>query len=1079
MHTRSHRLPLAALFLLAACPMLWAASSKYPDENPPHRDLLKEVDFERHGDYALGPIGARGWMDVRHFMTTDARQILITAVAPGSPADGVLQDGDVVLGVNGKAFDRDARKVLAAAIEDAEREANAGKLSLIRWRPNAAPPRSGKTENIALQLPVMGGYSDTAPFECAKSAKIYANALAVLDKSENMGRLKALAFLATGEEKHIKRVGDYLHSERWAKPDVKIEVDGGGKKTWGAGFHLLIMCEYYLLTKDDYVLASIREHAVSAAMGQAGSGTWGHTFALPSYNDGKLHGALKGYGSLNLPALHTFAGMLLAQECGVSDPELTAAIERCRVFFGQFVDHGSVSYGQHRPSLEHENNGRNALGSNGKNALAGLAFTLGRDKHASQYFSKLVASSYDDYEYGHGGNSFNVFWRAVGAAQGGPANLAAFQKELRWYNTLTRQHDGSFVHQKLGGYYGGETLNVTAAQVLANSIPKQTLRITGRDADTDFWLSDTEVADAIAAGRWRRADYSTITTAELLEALDSWSPSAREYIAKALAKKPDNVVPQLVEMLSSRDADRRSGAAAALGYQGQRAKSAVPALMKALQDRESTVRVSASYAISRIGEPANKVLPEMLQAVLALDEQSPVQPTTMALAYSIGFKQGRTAPLYFTGLLGDVATGADPLGGVDRELLYDALRKLAANPNGRIAGTGLKALEYCDRTDLARLAQLLQDCVNARPRDHAMFRDAPRAAAISAMARHKLADGMELAISTFDFQEWGAVMRVPHRLGVIESYGGHAKPLLPQLKQLRWKYSGGDNREALEDAIRTIEGAPDAKGELITLQQLVNAQLAKDIGINSYPPAHIRKLREMQKKYADNGPYQIAVLGQLAAAKDLKDDDIADAIVHRNPALQQAAVDLAPSELGWLTVRRLKKRLNQTDNSGERDAIVKLFAKVGKSELAILYLPDTIAQALTPHPPALIAAIADGDESARREALEILGTAKDPGLFGLLKLQIGDEENRQRHRFAQLLLQRVVCEIEPLSRRAEAMALIAIGADSNTARRTIEEIKRMPRDEAIRYLQPYLKMTDRRYGDAAKRAAEALNALGE
>ena len=40
--------------------------------------------------------------------TTDARQILITDVAKGSPADGVLAKGDVVLGVGGKPFADDA-----------------------------------------------------------------------------------------------------------------------------------------------------------------------------------------------------------------------------------------------------------------------------------------------------------------------------------------------------------------------------------------------------------------------------------------------------------------------------------------------------------------------------------------------------------------------------------------------------------------------------------------------------------------------------------------------------------------------------------------------------------------------------------------------------------------------------------------------------------------------------------------------------------------------------------------------------------------------------------------------------------
>ena len=43
--------------------------------------------------------------------TADSRQILVTKVAKGSPADGVLREGDVILGVGGRPFDGDARDV--------------------------------------------------------------------------------------------------------------------------------------------------------------------------------------------------------------------------------------------------------------------------------------------------------------------------------------------------------------------------------------------------------------------------------------------------------------------------------------------------------------------------------------------------------------------------------------------------------------------------------------------------------------------------------------------------------------------------------------------------------------------------------------------------------------------------------------------------------------------------------------------------------------------------------------------------------------------------------------------------------
>lgn len=96
--------------------------------------------------------------------TAEARQILITEVAKGSPADGVLQADDVILGAGGKPFADDARIQFARALMVAEQDAQKGVLKLIRWR-------AGKTENVEIRLPVMGTYSATAPYDCKKSAK--------------------------------------------------------------------------------------------------------------------------------------------------------------------------------------------------------------------------------------------------------------------------------------------------------------------------------------------------------------------------------------------------------------------------------------------------------------------------------------------------------------------------------------------------------------------------------------------------------------------------------------------------------------------------------------------------------------------------------------------------------------------------------------------------------------------------------------------------------------------------------------------------------------------------------------------
>ncbi len=67
-------------------------------------------------DWNLGPTGLRGWMFCDKLVTTDARQIAITAVDQGSPADGVIAVGDVLLGVGGTPFSYDPRTEFGRAI---------------------------------------------------------------------------------------------------------------------------------------------------------------------------------------------------------------------------------------------------------------------------------------------------------------------------------------------------------------------------------------------------------------------------------------------------------------------------------------------------------------------------------------------------------------------------------------------------------------------------------------------------------------------------------------------------------------------------------------------------------------------------------------------------------------------------------------------------------------------------------------------------------------------------------------------------------------------------------------------------
>jgi len=899
--------------LLAGAAFASGAGRIPPEPVGPPPDLTRGGKLINSGSFMLGPTGAHGRMFVRAYMTGEARQILITAVDPGTPADGVLKVDDIILGIGDKKFSSDARKSFGRAINDAETDKQKGVLKLMCWR-------AGKVSTVKLQLKVMGTYSDTAPYNCPKSKRIMDDALKHLASTKKQPRfsLDILAFLASGKPEYMKLARGKVRAARWAQPDTNC-----GNSAWNAGYIGTVLCEYYLATGDKYVLPAIREYAIKTAMGQGGPGTWGHRFTPPDAN-GKLHGRIMGYGGLNCAGIPCFLSLNLAKKCGIRHREIDEAIRRSNDFFSQFVGHGSIGYGFHRASLERRSNGRNALSSNGKNGSAAVAFTVLGERKSSRYFSKLVTSSYDEREYGHSGNSYGVFWGALGANCGGEKAVAAFTKELLWYNALTRKADGSYITQPLGGYYGGRgVIDATVAHVLWNALPLKKIHLTGKDVSEDMRLNEKEVKEAIDAGRWRWAEYQKMTADELIAELGSWSPAAREWVADWLGKKKGNHTAKLVKLLESDDPYKRAGACAALGYQGERSAGAVDAVTKALSDKSDFVRVAASYALSRIGAPARRAVPEMLKAALANREPGPMKPTETAIAYSLGHEPGRSAPLYFTGMFPQWTKGANPLDGVDRELLYPSIRKILRHGSARTRGGGAYAFRYFNERDVAVLAQDIYDAtLNVAP-NYPMFGDLPRQYGLDLMLRYRLSDGVMLCIETMDPRAWGGGNRLPHRFETLKKYGPAARAALPRLKAWRWHFRKPDQRVMLEDAISAIESGEQPM-RLVGLSDLVDKRLARQLATVKSEKHKVAMCRKLIKDNPNDYFLRASILKKLV--------EITGAEAYKEVLAAAACPDRRLQE----TARRLGATMPEkwapmleTAKSSELAAVLGIIGRIG------------------------------------------------------------------------------------------------------------------------------------------------------
>ena len=732
-------------------------------------DLTKETPAKTTNSYNLGPTGALGWLQVEAGMTENSRQILITAVEKGSPAEGKLEVGDVILGVFGKPFTDDARKVFGRAIGQAETAAAQGLLPLTVWR-------NGKSGNVVLKLQVMGSYSDTSPYNCPKAKKILEQGLAVLAKNpgkDNGLHTNELALLAAGRPEDLAMLRQSAHEVAAKTPEVEAlwkDSSKGAMRTWTHGYNNLFLCEYFLATGDTTVLPAIRAYTTTIARGQGVFGTWGHGYVPPSAS-GQLHGPVPPYGPVNATGLPCFISMVLAEKCGIQDLELQPAIARANKFFGYYVDKGYIPYGEHRPGVGHDDNGRTGM--------AAIAFALQGRRTETRFFSKMVTASYESREWGHTGNGFSYLWGPVSANCGGPRAMAAFMKELRWYYDLARRWDGSFVNVGTGGgvassYHG--TVGATGSYLLGYAVPLKKIHLTGRDAHPENWLGEADVAAAIAAERWLGVNaHAKRTRAQLLAGLESWSPLDRARSAEELGKRQDNILPQLLELTKSHNPNARLGAVAAIGQLKRRAVPALDTLAALLNDDDRWLRVQTAEALRTIGGDAKPVAAQMLKAATVKDETDQMQFAVGALAYALFYPGGASGP---SGLL------AKSIADVPKDQLYPAIRAVAANPDSAARGCLRSTYSLMTLADVKALAPTMVATIEEMPPANTMFSKGVRLAGIQALARLRIEEGIPLTLLLMNLKDWGKDYIIETSIDVLKQYRGAAKPILPELRKL-------------------------------------------------------------------------------------------------------------------------------------------------------------------------------------------------------------------------------------------------------------------------------------------------------
>jgi hypothetical protein len=752
-------LSLTLVALLAAPVPALAAGKGQPMTIP---DFTKgdAIPTGAKHDWNLGPTGLRGWMSCDKLVTTDARQILITKVEKGSPTEGILAAGDVILGVGGKPFSYDPRTEFGKAVTTAESRAGGGTLTLTRWR-------ADQSEEIVVKLPVLGSYSATAPYDCPKSKRILelgckalAQIVATSAHQEDpiVRSFNALTLLASGDPAYLPLV---KKEAQWA-----ADYSSRSMQTWHYGYVIILLSEYVLATGDQSVMPGLRRLALEAAQGQSAVGSWGHGFARPD-------GRLGGYGMMNSPGVPLTISLELARAAGVNDPEVAQAIELSGRLLRFYIGKGAIPYGDHHPWIEtHEDNG--------KCGMAAVLFNLLGESKGAEFFSRMsIASHGPERDCGHTGNFFNILWAVPGVAQSGPNATGAWMQEFgAWYFDLARRWDGTFLHQgppefEADSYAGWDS---TGGYLLAYAMPLKNIYLTGKRPGVAPQLDAAAAQALILDGRgWNNKDrnsvYDKLSADQLLERLGSWSPVVRERAAMALGRRQDAPLPPLLEMLDSPSLESRYGACQALIALGGRGAPAIEALGRSLAEQDLWLRIKAAEALASIGAPAMQTVPQLLELLAQVDKEN--DPRGMQQRY-----------LSFA-LFADGGMLSRSLAGVDREALYKAVRAGLKNQDGRARGSigsvyrnlsfeGIKPL----------LPAIYQGIIEPAPSGE-MFADSIRVEGLRLLAKHRIEEGISACVKyTRDQNPWASEHRTPELMKILLSYGAHAKSVIPELTSI-------------------------------------------------------------------------------------------------------------------------------------------------------------------------------------------------------------------------------------------------------------------------------------------------------
>lgn len=789
--------------LLAAIAMLLTTTTTRGGDGPPAEKFL-------------GPTGIFG--------TVGKNDFTVTKVAAGTPAHGKITGKDVIIGVNGKQFEGDVRKAIAAAIVHAETPKGNGVLTLmLRGKPRLekAPklepepgdddpfalddkkPAIPNSHNVTLKLEVLGTYAPTAPYDCALTDKLITRAA---DWSVKTGDYKNgqmsigwLGLMATGEQKYLEIVKRDLPKEEWVKPDkekfealLRGDIDMG-YVCWSWGYRMAVLAEYHMITGEDWVLEPLRIYATTLARGQDPAGRWGHRLATV-----KRDGRLPGYSHINNPSLSCLVGLVLARKAGIDDPVIDKAIERSYTAYLWYVGEGAIPYGNHPPRSSQYNN-------NGSSAMAGLMMAFLQDVAAAEFFAHQSATAYGEIEGGHATNYFNILWTPLGANLAGPEVTQQFFDRTLWLHTLARTSDGYFTH------YGKEQKagNSTASHLLAYCLGRRALYVTGKEANRSLWLDKEKATEVVNVSQ---IDVKSKTSDELVALLAHPAPKIRRDAGWLLRSREPSLAPALIKLIKTGTTREK---VAAVGFFGDKCPEnlaiahmdTIGAVLR--NQRESIeVRAAAAETLAWRGEAAYGYFEDVVRLLAKNKPTDKLKVTDAQLGKAL------------------VQLCADPFAaGIvkDEVLFYEAMNKLADHPFQGARGCAMRLLFGMPIEDFHIVGDMVKKVARNRSPTSTSYHNphSSMTPAVKLLAKFNVEEGMQWAWDTLKTPDGKHSFKMRAVLEALTAYGPHARPYLDQIngdEKMKRSFSSG-RFKGLYDKLVAAVNTTTPRGQLISFGQ--------------------------------------------------------------------------------------------------------------------------------------------------------------------------------------------------------------------------------------------------------------------